>query len=68
MDDAGSEAEKISDVQMALKTQAKTKLEKTIAETRLLCEPKSVLSNKEIAARLKFSPAEVLRVEKGLVA
>ena len=68
MVDAAVKAEKISDVQKALKIEAKTKLEKTIAEARLLCEPKAVLSHKEIAARLKVSPAEVSRVEKGLVA
>lgn len=66
--EAAVKAEKISDVQKALNMEAKTKLEKTIAEARLLCEPKAVLSHKEIAARLKVSPAEVSRVEKGLVA
>ena len=68
--DAAAKAKKISDVLEALKIEAKTKLEKTIAETRLRCEPKDVLSHnhKEIAARLKVSPAEVSRVEKGLVA
>lgn len=58
----------MGDVQKALKTETKTKLEKTIAEACLLCEPKAVLSYKEIAARLKVSPAEVSRVERGLEA
>lgn len=70
MDHAAVKAEKICDVQTPLKIEAKTKLEKRLRDVVAVRaeRPKDVLSQKEIAARLKVSPAEVSRVEKGLVA